>query len=79
MQTVASEKWQAAVTRDPGATSAQLGDVNTSYKFTNGTWLNLDGNNVIVAGGPPCGAHGDIVHPHTAWAALAASKVVSQM
>lgn len=37
---------------------------------TVGHWLNLDGNQVIVHGGPPSGSHSDIVHPHTPWAAL---------
>jgi len=45
------------------------------YPFAAGRWINLDGNKVIVAGGPPSGAHSDIVHPHTAWAALAAAGV----
>jgi hypothetical protein len=63
--------------QDPGAAVAPLGDVHTAYTFTKGKWLNLDGNSVIVAGGPPSGAHSDIVHPQTAWAALAASQAVS--
>jgi len=54
-----------------------LGDVFTKYPFATGEWLNLDGNDVIVAGGPPSGAHSDIVHPETAWAALAAARIVS--
>jgi hypothetical protein len=53
-----------------------LGGVQTEYRFETGRWLNLDGNRVIVKGGPPSGAHGDIVHPETAWAALSAAKVV---
>ncbi len=60
----------------PDATTASLGDVHSTYIFTKGKWLNLDGNSVIVAGGPPSGAHSDIVHPHTAWAALSGSAVV---
>jgi hypothetical protein len=63
--------------QDPDAATAALGDVHTPYTFTKGKWLNLDGNSVITAGGPPSGAHSDIVHPHTAWAALAASQAVS--
>jgi hypothetical protein len=38
--------------------------------------VNLDGNRVIVRGAPPLGSHGDIVYPHTAWAALAAAGIV---
>lgn len=63
--------------QDPTAASASLGDLHTTYPFATGKWLNLDGNSVIVAGGPPSGAHSDIVHPQTAWAALAGSKLVS--
>ena len=53
-----------------------LGDVGTVYPFKPGQWINLDGNQVIIHGGLPSGAHSDIVHPHTAWAALAAAKLV---
>jgi hypothetical protein len=47
------------------------------YPFKAGEWLNLDGNEVIIAGGPPSGAHSDIVHPETAWVVLAASRMVT--
>jgi hypothetical protein len=47
------------------------------YEFVPGSWLNLDGNSVIVAGGPPSGAHSDIVHPETALVALLAAKVLA--
>jgi hypothetical protein len=46
------------------------------YPFQKGKWLNLDGNTVIIHGGLPSGAHCDIVHPHTAWAALAGAAIV---
>jgi hypothetical protein len=52
-----------------------LARVGTVYPFRPGHWLNLDGNQVIKAGGPPEGAHGDIIHPETAWAALAAARI----
>lgn len=57
------------------AKKAQLGKAGTAYVFEVGKWLNLDGNQVIVNGDPPPGAHSDIVHPHTAWAALAAAGI----
>jgi hypothetical protein len=47
------------------------------YTFEPGSWLNLDGSSVIVAGGPPSGAHSDIVHPQTALVALLAAKVLA--
>ncbi len=58
------------------AKSTSLGRPGTAYAFEAGKWLNLDGNQVIVKGDPPSGAHSDIIHPHTAWAALAAAGIV---
>jgi len=60
-----------------GAAIAPLGPVGVKYSFGVGSFLNLDGNNVITQGGPPAGAHSDIVHPEIAWAVLAAARVVS--
>ncbi len=58
------------------AAGTSLGPPGTGYSFEKGKWLNLDGNSVIIHGGLPSGAHSDIVHPHTAWAALAAAGLV---
>jgi hypothetical protein len=52
-----------------------LSKPGTAYPFETGKWLNLDANQVIVKGGPPSGAHSDIVHPETAWAALAGAGI----
>ncbi|MBB5341460.1 serine/threonine protein kinase [Tunturiibacter gelidoferens] len=60
--------------QESDAAEHALGDV--PYEFVRGSWLNLDGNNVIVAGGPPSGAHSDIVHPETAFVALSAANVL---
>jgi hypothetical protein len=49
--------------------------VRTKYDFAAGKWFNLDGNQIIVNGTPPSGAHSDIVHPEIAWAALLAEKI----
>ncbi len=57
------------------ATSVQLGAVLTQYDIQAGKWINLDGNQVIVNGNPPSGAHSDIIHPETAWAALAGARL----
>ncbi|HEX9942457.1 MAG TPA: serine/threonine protein kinase [Thermoanaerobaculia bacterium] len=57
------------------ATGKPLSKPGTAYPFETGKWLNLDGNQVIVKGGPPSGSHSDIVHPETAWAALAAAGI----
>ncbi len=59
------------------AASGTLGGIQTAYAFEKGQWLNLDGNEIIVLGDPPSGAHSDIVHPEIAWAALTAAKVAS--
>jgi hypothetical protein len=58
------------------AQKVRLGPAGTVYPLGPGQWVNLDGNRVIVRGAPPLGAHGDIVYPHTAWAALAAAGIV---
>jgi hypothetical protein len=59
-----------------GAGNETLAAPGKQYPFQKGKWLNLDGNKVIIHGGLPSGAHGDVVHPHTAWAALAAAAIV---
>lgn len=58
------------------AKAEQLAEPGKKYLFKKGEWLNLDGNKVIIHGGLPSGAHSDIAHPHTAWAALAAAGIV---
>jgi hypothetical protein len=60
-----------------GAAAAFLGSVGTKYPFGVGSFLNLDSNAIISQGGPPAGAHSDIVHPEIAWMVLAAARVVS--
>lgn len=59
-----------------GARDETLAVPGRPYPFEKGKWLNLDGNTVIIHGGLPSGAHCDIVHPHTAWAALAGAAIV---
>jgi len=59
-----------------GALPASLGEVGSRYSFESGKWINLDGNHIIKTGGPPSGAHSDILHPEIAWAALAAARIV---
>lgn len=58
------------------AVSLPLDGERGSFPFHAGQWLNLDGNRIIRTGGPPSGAHGDIVHPETAWVALAGAGLV---
>ena len=63
--------------QNSGATAAPLGPVGTSYSFGTGVFLNLDANSIITEGGPPSGAHSDIVHPEIAWAVLAAARLTA--
>jgi hypothetical protein len=58
------------------ASLLNLGQAGSKYNLKTGGWYNLDGNRVIKTGGPPSGAHSDIIHPETAWAALAAAAIV---
>jgi hypothetical protein len=74
-----SDRWGAMGhdgAKGVSATAAKLSPPGFTYSMAKGAWLNLDGNDVIIHGSLPAGAHGDIVHPHTAWASLAAAGVV---
>lgn len=55
------------------ATDVQLHADDHGYEFAAGRWYNLNGDHVIRRGPAPSGAHGDVVHPETAWAALQAA------
>lgn len=58
------------------ADAAPLRAVGSAYELSPGRFCNLDGNKVIVNGGPPAGAHSDIFHPELAWAVLLAGGLV---
>lgn len=51
--------------------------VGQRYAFARGTFLNLNGNDLITKGDPPSGAHSDIFYPEIAWAALQAARVTA--
>jgi hypothetical protein len=53
----------------------RLGPVGQDYPFEAGRFVNLDGNKIITKGGPPSGAHSDIVHPEIAWALMAGARL----
>jgi hypothetical protein len=59
------------------APDVPIGPVGQAYPFKTGAFVNLNGNNLIVSGGPPSGAHGDIFHPEIAWAVLQAAHLAS--
>ena len=48
----------------------------TTYRFSRDQILNVDASAVVRAGGPPSGAHSDIVHPEVSWVVLAAAGLV---
>jgi pimeloyl-ACP methyl ester carboxylesterase len=78
-QDFVSERWGAIGydgAKAVAAQNVQLGGPGSTYNFQVAQWLNLDGNTVIVNGDPPSGAHSDIIHPHTAWAALAGAGIL---
>lgn len=58
------------------AAEETLGAVGHKYAWKKQRWHNLDGNSVITVGGPPSGAHSDIIHPEIAWAAISAAGLV---
>jgi hypothetical protein len=48
----------------------------TSYRFSPGAALNVDASDIVRAGGPPSGAHSDIIHPELTWLVLLAGGLV---
>jgi len=54
----------------------QPADPGTTYRFTPGQALNVDASEVVCTGGPPSGAHSDIVHPELTWIVLSAGGIV---
>jgi hypothetical protein len=59
------------------ADDLRLGPVGQPYTFAAGRFVNLDSNRIITKGGPPSGAHSDIVHPEIAWALLAGARLTT--
>ena len=49
----------------------------TTYRFSARQALNVDASEIVRAGGPPSGAHSDIVHPELTWLLLTAGRLVS--
>jgi hypothetical protein len=47
-----------------------------NYPFATGEALNVDASDVVRTGGPPTGAHSDIVHPELTWLVLAGGRIV---
>jgi hypothetical protein len=51
------------------------GPNGADYRFNPGQALNVDASDVVCTGGPPSGAHSDIIHPELTWIVLAAGGV----
>ncbi|HYN28432.1 MAG TPA: hypothetical protein VES95_00970 [Dermatophilaceae bacterium] len=49
----------------------------TTYPFAQSGVLNIDASAVVRRGGPPSGAHSDIVHPELTWVVLTAAGIVT--
>jgi hypothetical protein len=49
----------------------------TTYRFAAGKALNVDASEVVRAGGPPSGAHSDILHPELTWLVLLAAGLTA--
>ena len=72
----AASRWGAMGSRGAQAVNATVEPFKTvgeHYGFAKGKFLNLDGDQLITRGGPPSGAHSDIIYPEIAWAVLEAS------
>ena len=59
-----------------GAAERPFGAIGEAYAFEKGKFVNLNGDDLIMQGQPPSGAHSDIFYEEIAWAALQASGVV---
>jgi hypothetical protein len=57
------------------ATTVTLQATRTPYHFTASQFTNIDSSTVVRNGGPPSGAHSDIVHPELGWAMLTAARL----
>jgi pimeloyl-ACP methyl ester carboxylesterase len=46
------------------------------YPFAQQQALNVDASDIVRTGGPPSGAHSDIVHPELTWIVLSGGRIV---
>jgi hypothetical protein len=49
----------------------------TTYRFAPRQALNVDASEIVRTGGPPSGAHSDIVHAELTWIVLTAGRIVA--
>ncbi len=65
------------------AVGAKLEDLKpavatTKYAFEDGKALNIDASGIVNRGGPPSGAHSDIVHPELTWVVMSAGRIADR-
>jgi hypothetical protein len=58
------------------AAMVKLQAAHTPYHLAAGQFTNIDASAIVIKGGPPSGAHSDIVHRELGWAMLAAAGLV---
>ena len=58
------------------AAAQTLGPQGSAYQLAASKFTNIDASAVVCHGGPPSGAHSDIVHPELGWAMLTAAGLV---
>jgi hypothetical protein len=54
----------------------QAAGPDAAYNFRDQHALNIDSSDIVRRGGPPSGAHSDIVHPELTWIVLKAGGIV---
>ena len=64
---------QGVAARSEGIRGAGPG---VTYPFADHQVLNIDASEIVRVGGPPSGAHSDIIHPELTWIVLLAARIV---
>jgi hypothetical protein len=49
--------------------------LGSTYRFRSGQFLNVDASEIVRVGGPPSGAHSDILHPELTWIVLTSGEL----
>jgi hypothetical protein len=60
---------------DAALDAIQPAGPGTTYRFSPDRILNIDASEIVRRGGPPSGAHSDIVHPELSWVVVAATAI----
>jgi hypothetical protein len=61
---------------DAALDAIQAAGPAAGYRFSPDRILNIDASETVRRGGPPSGAHSDIVHPELSWVVLAAAAIL---